>query len=175
LRKVRIYRHRRTRCVLIHSPHFLRTEAESTIDAPRVESPIAASPILNAAMAPTLLKALVHLLEAPAARQGVLANCLKPTNHMRPSRRRRFYLAVLVDPRDTLGDPMPDRHWPVKARAARARLRRLAALTGQRRPGPPASKRSRRSVSAIAPVATLAWRPQRSMARASAILLAQVP
>jgi hypothetical protein len=46
------------------------------------------------------------------------------------------------------------RRRPVKARAARARLRRLAALTGRRRPGSPASKRSRLSVSAIAPVPT---------------------
>jgi hypothetical protein len=48
------------------------------------------------AMALNLLKALVLLLEAPAARQDALANCLKPTKHMRPNRRRRFYLALLI-------------------------------------------------------------------------------
>ena len=36
---------------------------------------------------------------------------------------------------DRLASAMPDRRRPVKARAARARLRRLAALTGLRRPG----------------------------------------
>jgi hypothetical protein len=36
---------------------------------------------------------------------------------------------------------MPGRRNPVQARAARARLRRLAALTGLRRPGCLASKR----------------------------------
>jgi hypothetical protein len=56
--------------------------------------PDSGSAIFAAAMALTVLKALVLLLEAPAARQGVLAKYLKPTNHMRPNRRRRFYLAV---------------------------------------------------------------------------------
>jgi len=56
---------------------------------------------------------------------------------------------------------------PVKARAARARLRRLAALTGLRRPGCFASKRSWLFVSEIAPISTerrggsVAWRALR--------------
>jgi hypothetical protein len=75
------------------------------------------------AMALNLLKALVLLLEAPAARQDALANCLKPTKHIRPNRRRRFYLvlAVLVDwPRDRWATPCRTARRPVKARAARA-------------------------------------------------------
>jgi hypothetical protein len=75
------------------------------------------------AMALNLLKALVLLLEAPAARQDALANWLKPTKHIRPNRRRRFYLvlAVLVDwPRDRWATPCRTARRPVKARAARA-------------------------------------------------------
>jgi hypothetical protein len=73
------------------------------------------------AMALNLLKALVFLLEAPAARQDALANCLKPTKHMHPNRRRRFCLAVLVDwPRDRWATPCRTARRPVKARAARA-------------------------------------------------------
>ena len=62
---------------------------------------------------------------------------------------------------------MPGRRSPVEARAARARLRRLAALTGLRQPGCFASKRSWLFVSEIAPIATersghgVAWRALR--------------
>jgi hypothetical protein len=54
----------------------------------------------------------------------------------------------------TAGERMPDRNRPVKARAARVRLRRLAALTGLRRPGSLAAMRSWLHASEIAPVAT---------------------
>jgi hypothetical protein len=51
-------------------------------------------------------------------------------------------------------EPLSDDRKPVKARAARARLRRLAALTGLRLPGSLASKRSWLPVSEVAPAAT---------------------
>jgi hypothetical protein len=50
-------------------------------------------------------------------------------------------------------EPLPDDRKP-EARAARARLRRLAALTGLRLPGSLASKRSWLPVSEVAPAAT---------------------
>jgi hypothetical protein len=57
---------------------------------------------------------------------------------------------------DGLEKPLPARRRPVKARATRARLRRLAAWTGLRQPGSFASKRSWLPASEIAPVATQA-------------------
>jgi hypothetical protein len=67
--------------------------------------------------------------------------------------------------------PLPDSREPVEACAARARLRRLAALTGLRRPGSLASKRSWLHASGIAPVATRAEiGAPRSAAWTSAVL-----
>jgi hypothetical protein len=101
------------------------------------------------------LRPLAFRARAPAPPLCKPADSFKPTNHMRPARRRRFYLAVVVDrPAAAPRQALPDRRRPVKARAARARLRWLAALTGQRRPGSLVTKRSRLCVSAIAPVAT---------------------
>jgi hypothetical protein len=51
-------------------------------------------------------------------------------------------------------EPLPDGRKSVKARAAHARLRRLAALTDLRLPGSLASKRSWLHVSEATPVAT---------------------
>jgi hypothetical protein len=74
--------------------------------------PDSGSAIFTAAMALSVLKALVLLLEAPAARQGVPAKYLKPTNHMRPSRRRRFYLAVRRSMgRGSVFLPLRHSHW----------------------------------------------------------------
>ena len=69
---------------------------------------------------------------------------------------------------------MPDHRRSVKARAVRDRLRRLAALTDLWRPGSLLPSDHGPHVSAVAPVSTQTWRPERSVARTSAILLAQV-
>lgn len=51
-------------------------------------------------------------------------------------------------------EPLPGSRKPVKARATRARLRRLAALTGLPPSGSLAAKRSWLPVSEVAPVTT---------------------
>ncbi len=86
---------------------------------------------------------------------------------MRRKDSRLMRRAHVTPSHDGLEKPLPARRRPDQARAARARLRRLAALTGLRRPGCFASKRSWLFVSEIAPIAAerrgrgVAWRALR--------------